>query len=428
MNRPWEIRHIELTEDLPALAPEERAAGNYAVFWAHDVPLGHRFIPAKRLPLTSAALRELALQEITPALTDHLSIDAPHSHGALPEQPLAALREHLEARATPMDATEASVVVCTRDRPTNLDRCLQSLLRLTPPPLEIIVVDNAPKTEDTRQLVAEMPEVRYVREPRPGLDIARNAGVRHSTGTVIAFTDDDVQVHPRWLERLCRGFSDSKVMAVTGLVFPDSLETEAQLLFERHWGFNRGYCARLFGTRFFSEAKSQGVPVWEIGAGASMAFRRKAFEEVGGFDERLDVGAAGCSGDSEFWYRLLTEGWHCRYEPSAVAFHSHRRRLDKLQHQLFNYMRGHTAALLIQHEKHEHWGNLRRLLLSLPKYYTRLLIKGMGNGFQGRYRTLWSEIRGVLSGFAYYLRHRHTPSHSSPFASRRWPPDETTSV
>jgi GT2 family glycosyltransferase len=250
-----------------------------------------------------------------------------------------------------------------------------------------------------------MPDIQYVLEPRPGLSVARNTGIRHSTGDIIAFTDDDVSVHPDWITRLQQSFQDSKVMAVTGLVLPGELETEAQLIFEKGFGgFTQGYHPLTFDTQFFEEMKPQGVPVWDIGAGANMAFRRNAFELVGDFDERLGAGASGCSEDSEFWYRLLAEGWVCRYEPTAVVYHYHRSNLDRLKHQMFQYMRGHVAALLVQFARYKHWGNLRRLFITLPKYYINRFVEGLRNGFQSLNRTLFSEVFGCFSGVKFYLQ------------------------
>ena len=137
-----------------------------------------------------------------------------------------------------------------------------------------------------------------------------------------------------------------------------------------------------------------------------MAFRREVFDFVGCFDERLDVGAAGCSGDSEFWYRILAQGRECLYEPTAVASHSHRREFDEFDDQIFHFMRGHVAALLIQFERYRHWGNLRRLFLSLPKYYVKSYLRSCFRRDYTRYQTLSTEVRGCLSGLTYYLRTR----------------------
>ena len=76
-----------------------------------------------------------------------------------------------------------------------------------------------------------------VRERRPGISAARNAGVAAATGEIIAFTDDDVRVDPLWLRAIGERFaSDSAIEAVTGLILPAELETPAQVWFERYYG------------------------------------------------------------------------------------------------------------------------------------------------------------------------------------------------
>ena len=99
-------------------------------------------------------------------------------------------------------------------------------------------------------------------------------------------------------------------------------------------GFSAGFVPLVFGQDFFTKTRPFGVPVWRIGAGASMAFRRAVFTAIGTFDERLGAGASGCSEDSELWYRLLAGGWECRYEPSAVVFHCHRSSWKALERQI----------------------------------------------------------------------------------------------
>ena len=93
----------------------------------------------------------------------------------------------------------SSVAVCTRERPAELARCLASLSALSPPPREIVVVDNAPTSDATRRVTKDVPGVRYVREPRAGLAVARNTAVGATTADILAFTDDDVTVGPDWI-------------------------------------------------------------------------------------------------------------------------------------------------------------------------------------------------------------------------------------
>ena len=138
-----------------------------------------------------------------------------------------------------------------------------------------------------------------------------------------------------------------------------------------------------------------------------MAFRSKAFELVGDFDERLGAGAAGCSEDSEIWYRLLAEGWLCCYEPTATVYHYHRSDMEGLKRQLYYYMRGHVAALIIQFERYRHWGNLRRLFFALPRFYTQAFFHQL-KSFQLKYSTVLAEISGCLSGVKYYFQNSHS--------------------
>ncbi|WP_448614610.1 glycosyltransferase family 2 protein [Modestobacter sp. URMC 112] len=299
------------------------------------------------------------------------------------------------ARAT------VSVVICTRDRPGELARCLDSLPRQRRPPDEVIVVDNASRGDETRE-VAGRAGVRYVREDRPGLDVARNTGLLAARSEIVAYTDDDTELHPGWLEHLAGAFDRDDVLAVTGLVLPASLDTEAQWTFETEWGFGRGFTRTDFGPDFYRRTRSRGTPAWKIGAGANMAFRRTVVDEVGLFDERLDVGAAGCSGDSEYWYRILAAGWTCRYEPSAVVFHHHRRQVDGLRRQIFHYMRGHVAALLVQYERTGDVGNLFRVFIWLPLSYGRKLL-GRLLGRRPAGSTLDQEVLGSIAGVGYYL-------------------------
>ncbi|MGC6401657.1 glycosyltransferase family 2 protein [Sphingomonas sp. FW199] len=304
----------------------------------------------------------------------------------------------------------ASIIICTRDRPDEVARCLASLSDQTLAPVEVIVVDNASVDERTRA-AALAAGVTYVREDRPGLDYARNSGWQAATGDILVYTDDDVMLHPTWLERMVGAFDDPAIGAVTGLVLPAELASEAQFLFESGWSFGQGYRRIDFTPADFAAADHgrHCFAPWKIGAGASMAFRRSVFDRAGGFDDRLDVGQAGCSGDSEYWYRLLDVGIGCRYEPAATAFHYHRRDIAGLAKQLRAYMRGHSAALLVQYERTGRRGNLWRLMVVMPRWYLRRAARTLIGRRRREDRFLWREISGYLSGIAFYLSQPRPP-------------------
>ena len=402
--RPLRVVHMQLDEPLLALEDDGTGRGVYAVFWYGDVPLGDRYLAPEHLPVATAELTSMAANAAAGALAALL-----HDDGATPgagdarlatlagvRKPLATLRDR---QPLPHIMSGVSVVVCTRDRPRDLEACLESLLRSDTSPKEIVVVDNAPERPSAAEVIRRIPGVTYVAEPRPGLSAARNAGIAHCTGEVIAFTDDDALVHPGWIGAVEPPFADPRVMAVTGLVLPAALDTPAEVAFERFLGgFNRGFRPRTFDQDFFTATQHRGVPVWRLGAGANMAIRRRAFDLVGDFDLRLGAGAAGCSEDTEFWYRLLAEGWHCRYEPRAVVFHHHRSDMAALERQAFAYLRGHTAALWVQFSRYRHWGNVRRALLTLLPSLTGRLVRHLLVGTAIERRIVAAELAGHLAG------------------------------
>ncbi len=295
-----------------------------------------------------------------------------------------------------------SLVICTRDRPKMLESCLASLSSQLRKPDELIVVDNGSVDEQTRQIATSFGAT-YVREDRPGLSHARNAGVLAARCDIIAFTDDDVLLHDRWLAALVAAFDDKQVWAVTGLVLPAALDTPAQIVFERAWGFGRGFGREDFGRSFYLATRDRGCPVWEIGAGANMAVRREAFDQIGYYDTRLGAGASGCSEDSELWYRVLHAGKICRYEPDAIVRHHHRRDDDGLRTQIRAYIRGHVAALAIQYWRTGDVGNLRRMLWSMPGRYLRQLFRRLRFGQTVSTCLLRDELIGYVQGLGYAL-------------------------
>jgi GT2 family glycosyltransferase len=328
-----------------------------------------------------------------------------------PELTRRAARQLMRTKATgTTPGASVSVVVCTRDRPTDLARCLDALAATSRAPDETVVIDNSPRTGAARDVVGARPGVRYVLAPEPGLSRARNAGVANSTGELIVFTDDDAIVAPTWLERIVAPFADDGVEAVTGLVLPAELETPAQVVFERLGALGRGFHHCDYGYDWYTSHRRRGVPVWTIGAGASMGLRRSALARLGGFDERLGAGAAGCSEDSEMWYRILASGRRCVYEPSAVVRHHHRREMAELQAQLYAYMRGHVTGLLVQHEETGDKGNLWRLAVDLPKHYLVQCFLAASHPFDPRGRCLPAEITGCIAGILYYFRTGRLPA------------------
>ncbi len=389
--QPYHIHHIDLEQLGPLPLP---ASNSFVVLWSGPIPMGHIWIDKTNLPGSESKYREMIETAVQPAK--------------------AFYEQHPDPIRQDVADLKLSVIICTSNRTNSLERCIHALLNNSDRDFELIVIDNAPEDSLTRTLIQKLKYIKYIPELRKGLDIARNTGVRAANHPLIAFTDDDVTVSRDWIRNVKTAFAEPSVMAVTGIVFPRSLQTIAQYTFERYWGFNKGYLPRVFDRDYFNRNLPIGVQVSEIGAGANMAFRKEVFDWVGGFDERLDAGAAGCSGDAELWYRILANGWKCKYVPSIYVFHAHRESRAALSRQLRLYMRGQTASLLVTYEKFKQKGNLVRLKKLIPEYYFRRF----GNRFIKRKESrgnLYAEFRGFISGWFYYHFRRKDPGYSLPF-------------
>lgn len=333
---PIKVVDIELSQSVPTFEGLDKYMGLRGLVRLHGVPLGVVNAPVTLGQCSSMTLGKLILDKYKWEIISHLiknGLASPQRSGDLALASLINLPLAEHTGEWPL----VTVAVCTRDRPEDMARCLHAISQLDYPNLDILVVDNASKTEATKALIeAHYPDVRYVKEPRPGLDWARNRAILEAKGEIIAYTDDDVVVDPQWAKAIAQAFIENpEAMAVTGLVAPYELETEAQVLFEEYGGFGRGFEQKRYQLAPGQSLPWQWLGAGQFGTGANMAYRRSVFEEIGYFDPALDVGTStNGGGDLEMFIRVLQAEYVLVYEPSALIYHRHRREYAQLRRQL----------------------------------------------------------------------------------------------
>ena len=218
-----------------------------------------------------------------------------------------------------------SVILCSFNRCECLAKALASVACLNLPEhvgWEVLVVDNN-STDGTREVVQDYcrrypSHFRYLLEHHPGKSHALNAGIREARGEVIAFIDDDVIVEPAWLHNLTSSLQSGHWAGAGGRILPQgSFAAPPWIPLQDRYAlaplavFNPGLTAGSLGEPPF---------------GANMAYKRRVFEQYGGF--RTDLGPGAGAGrpqkseDSEFGHRLLEAGEQLRYEPSATVYHA----------------------------------------------------------------------------------------------------------
>jgi len=409
---PIKVVDIELSRPLTSIENLDGYMGLQGLVRLHGVPIGYIKVPVSAGRVSAKTLSKFILEEHNYSIANHLlgnGLASPPKQDGLRLEDLFDVPPPEYTGALPL----VTVAVCTRDRTSDLALCLDALCQLDYPALDLLVIDNAPTSDATKELVqSNYPNVRYICEPRPGLDWARNRAIIESQGEIIAYTDDDVVVDAGWVKALAQVFAENpEVMAVTGLVVPYELETEAQNLFELYGGFGKGFERKWFRVGRGNKMPWQLLGAGQFGTGANMAYRRCVFDEIGYFDPAMDVGTAtNGGGDLEMFFRILKEGHTLVYEPNALVRHRHRRDYAKLRSQITNngiglysyllcgalaYPEERLSFLLLGLWWMLYW-NLRRLWISF-KHPTRL-----------PQHLVLAELIGSLIGLTRYQKARKT--------------------
>jgi hypothetical protein len=286
-----------------------------------------------------------------------------------------------------------TAAICTRDRPTDVRRAVESVLACVPPPEQIVVVDQShdDQTVDAIAALAGAERVTIVRSSQVGLSNARNTAIAASSGIVLAFTDDDCTVDADWVSRTADVFRDDEVMMAFGRVsLPRPLEPgEHAASFEAE------------PARFEGRLPRPSEP-W--GIGANMAMRLDPARGVVTFDPLLGAGAVLRSGEEvDVFVRMVASGGVVVYDPLAHVTHHGIRSTGDAGALAHGYAVGVGAAIA----KHARLGLRpgRALVVAWPWDATRNVARRLGGRLRGRraplgVRSLQGMLSGVCAGIA----------------------------
>lgn len=209
----------------------------------------------------------------------------------------------VEAEPAGVGGPAISVVVATRDRCERLTRLLAALAgqTLASDRFEVIVVDDA-STDRTPEVLADAARsgqlaVTVLRGEGRGPARARNLGWPRAAGPVVAFTDDDCEPQPRWLEELLAAM-ESPESFVQGVTLPNPEESD------RMGAFSRTLDVRELGPWYPT---------------ANIAFPVALLAEIGGFDEAYPAPGGE---DTDLAWRAIEAGGVPRFAPDAVVWHA----------------------------------------------------------------------------------------------------------
>ena len=223
------------------------------------------------------------------------------------------------------EAPSVSVIVCSYNGGRTLARCLESLGKINYPNYEVILVDDG-STDNTAEIAAKFPKVRYLHQSNHGLSHARNTGANAAKGEVFAYTDSDCMADPDWLYYLIGTLTSSDYAGVGG----PNVSPPARNSIQACVAAAPGGPSHVLLT----DTVAEHIP------GCNMAFYRWAFENVGGFDP--EYRKAG--DDVDFCWRLQQAGFVIAFSPTAIVWHHRRFTLREFMKQQEGY--GEAESLL----------------------------------------------------------------------------------
>lgn len=269
-----------------------------------------------------------------------------------------------------------NITICVPTvRAVSVGTTIDSILRQTNANWELLVVPQGPNLQMIELLdgyVARDSRIRYIHVDKMNASYARNIGVHAAKGDVIAFTDDDCEVAPNWIELLIDAFTTHPRVGIIGgaLVAPKN---------PQWWRISSCPSAHVIEAEYYPAESNYHAPDGFYMIGANLSVRTAVARQVGDWDDVLGAGARfGSCEDQDFIVRAEFMGIGMMSMPNLVVDHTTGRRqgfAQFLKHQrAYALGRGAWVAKLQlwnhrlgdEWSKPSSWFNSLSLLLTKP--------------------------------------------------------------
>lgn len=283
-----------------------------------------------------------------------------------------------------------SIIVSTLNRHEALERFLCSADAQCFDRYEVLVIDQSETSAES--LVGRHRHARYFRASPPGLSRSRNVGIRHASGDLLMFSDDDCVLAEDALTRLSEDASRLSNPLVFGFGNALNLEDDGPVV------------------PTFRPARSVGSWRCDTLCSISLVFNRSTLHRVGGFDERFGMGAPLSAGEeTDLLLRIIAAGGRGVYLERLTIRHPRRARTPDLvrRYEAFGVAHG---ALARKHARDRVY--LARFGYGLLRTFGGLTVGLMRrNGLAPLYR---ASLRGKLRGFRHFASCDPTLGESTP--------------
>jgi len=230
-----------------------------------------------------------------------------------------------------MSEHTVSVIIVSRARPVALRRCLLGVAQVQYPSFEVVVV-ACPEGITVAEGIVSLPDIKCIAFDEANISAARNRGLVHAAGEIVAFIDDDAVPEPQWLRHLVAPAQRGDVAAMGGYVRGRngiSYQYKARTL--DGWGLPHALEIDPLHATVLTPPKGRAIKT----EGTNMAFRRDVLIAIGGFDPAFRF----FLDETDVNMRLAKAGHATALVPLAQVHHgfaaSARRRGDRVPRDLF---------------------------------------------------------------------------------------------
>ncbi len=206
------------------------------------------------------------------------------------------------------DNDKVTIVIPTYKR-SGLALALAKQIRSFDDDIEIIIIDQENTSEvDATEL--KRLHVRYFNLPSSNTSEAKNKGILESSGNIIIFFDDDVEITPETIPMHLEAYNDQKVAGVSGRVLNDDEKIPENTEVETGR-------TNVFGTKFLWQYWSTKSQMVDFPYGCNMSFRKSVLKRVGGFDKRLPK----IFEEIDLGVRITRKEGLIQFVPKALIYH-----------------------------------------------------------------------------------------------------------
>lgn len=221
-------------------------------------------------------------------------------------------------------------VSTVKNEEENIDKFLESILNQTKKPDEVIIVDGGSSDRtiskiESFKLKVKNSKIKIIKKSG-NRSAGRNEAIKNAKGNIIAVSDVGCVLKEDWLDNIIKPFNDSSIDVVAGYYIPVT-----NTVFEKCMG------------AYTSVMPDKVDPENFLPSSRSIAFRKEAWEKVGGYPENLNY----CE-DLVFAKKLKKAGLKFKFAKDAIVYWPQRKNLKEAFIQFFNYAKGDGEARYVR--------------------------------------------------------------------------------